>query len=792
MRKRYYRILLAMTAMAFLCNFVFAVENTEDADYVFAKKAFKDGLYDLAGNRFESVLRNYPNTPRIYEIHSLLGRSCYYQNKFTRALYEFDVVLNAPAGSDAQDEALYWSGEIYLKNGDFRKALGFYQRVIDEFPSSRYLSHAIYSKGWCYYRLGLLNDAVVSFKEVVSKYPLDRSAPEAQFRIGECGYLMAEYTAAEKELRKFIEKFPVSGKTAEAYYLMGEVSFYLEKHRDAVACFQRALAITPGAKWAEFAAYRAASSMYRIGDYDGSIKGYKKCLERRENDFLSGAALLGLAQNYEKTGAASAAVKAYNEVIAMRPKGETVPEAYLRKAKLLYSQKKYAEAEDACLEAIKSFPGSRYSEDLHYELGRAYLSEDRADDALREFALIREGSKYPDLAANAASMMGDIYLSGKEYQKAIESYDEILSRYLDSRLADYAQMQIGNIFLVTNKPDQAILAYQSALANFPDTALRENILFSLGTAEFRKGDFDQASLEFKNLLKEFPSGENSAQAMLYLANSLYNSGNYAEAIPVYKNAEKYLKDEKLRAMAAYQIGWAYYGMGKDSPALDEFTRFLKSYPASALAADARFWLAEYNGAKGRYDKAREYYYSIAQDFSSSPGRNQISDGTSDLAERALYQAALTFQDEGKADVAIVRLEELASKFPDSEFTKNGYRKIARLKKDAKSFDGAIGYFRKTLGTENTESNAQLQYEVAECVEGKGDLRGAVEEYLKVPYIYPKGIFWSVRAQLKAAQIFERLGQPGEARKLYEKLSDMDVEESAFARKRLEWLKWQDR
>ena len=59
-----------------------------------------------------------------------------------------------PAGSAAQDEALYWTGETYLKSGDYKKALEFYQRVIDEFPSSNYLSASIYSKGWAYFFLG--------------------------------------------------------------------------------------------------------------------------------------------------------------------------------------------------------------------------------------------------------------------------------------------------------------------------------------------------------------------------------------------------------------------------------------------------------------------------------------------------------------------------------------------------------------------------------------------------------------------------------------------------------------
>ena len=88
----------------------------------------------------------------------LLGRCHYHQNKFTKALYEFDIVLSSASGNQFQGEAAYWTAEVYQKDEDFKKALEFYQKVIDDFPSSRYLSHAIYSKGWCYYKLGVLED----------------------------------------------------------------------------------------------------------------------------------------------------------------------------------------------------------------------------------------------------------------------------------------------------------------------------------------------------------------------------------------------------------------------------------------------------------------------------------------------------------------------------------------------------------------------------------------------------------------------------------------------------------
>jgi len=117
MVKRFVILTLAALFLS-LPVFVHAGSNTEDSDFTFAKKAFNDGFYDIAESRLETFLRDYPETQYLYEAHTALGRCYYYRTNYQRALYEFGVVLNAPAGGRFQDEALYWTGEIYLKTND--------------------------------------------------------------------------------------------------------------------------------------------------------------------------------------------------------------------------------------------------------------------------------------------------------------------------------------------------------------------------------------------------------------------------------------------------------------------------------------------------------------------------------------------------------------------------------------------------------------------------------------------------------------------------------------------------
>jgi len=774
-------VIVIFSALFLMNAFSFAADSAEEADFVFAKKAFNDGFYDLAEERLAAFLRAYPETPRLYEAHFLRGVSFYSRNNFSKALYEFEIILSSPAAGNFTDGAIYWIGEIYLKTGDYKKALQSYQKVLDDFKSSRYTPFALYSKAWSYYKLGLYDKAAGYFKGVASHYPMEKIAIESQFRAGECEYLLNRHENALEEFKKFIERFPLSEKTPDAYYLAGESAFYLGEYKEAISSFSRAVEISPRAKWIPFATYRMARSYLKTGDYAESIKMFRKCLDNYDNELIKSGSLLGLVQSYEKEGLLDDAKKACDEIIESSAGMEAVSEAYYRKIRILYGESRYDEAEKVALEAIGKFSESDYLDNYHYELGWIYSMQGKDENAVREFRWVENESEDINLSSSALCKIGDIYREKGDHKKAIESYDSVLDKYSDSFWADHAEYQLGMIFAETGRLDQATLAFQSILVNFPNSNLREKSMLQLGFAYFKRNDFEHAALEFEKLIKEFPGGETAPEARLYLGNSLYNMAKYGEAIPNFKEIIRSRSaSEPAKEMAQYQLGWSNFRMQKTQEAADEFALFLKKYPQSEMVNDVLYWFGEYYRSRAQYSKAREYFKEILDNFSSD-----------DMIARAMFALALTSLDEGKAGDAAGQLEELTAKFPGTDLARASYRRIAAIKKDEKDFDAVIDYLKKALTAENNEANAQIQYEIAEIFEEKGELVRAVEEYLKVPYIYSKGRFWALRAQLKCAKLFERLDRINEAVKLYEKLVLLDVEESKFAKERLEWLKWRE-
>lgn len=565
--------------------------STEEADLFIIKKAYNDGLYDLSLEKLENFLKSRPHTPYVYEVHLMMGRCFYYQNQPSKALYEFSVILGSPEASQFEDEALYWTGEIYFNSGDFKRAMEIYQEMIDRYPSSKYSSYSYYSKGYCCMELGYLEEAIASFKEVVKKFPYEKVAIDSQFRISECEHLLGRYDDALRDLELFSEKFPISDKTADGYYLTGEVLFLQARYSDSIEYFKKALSISSSRRWANLAAYRIAQAQFLLGEYAASLDGFKRSAESSGSAYLKSMSFIGMAKDHYALGMNETARALCDDIMVRFPKSGGAEAAYI-KVKTLIAEGKYAEAETVANNALEKLSGPGYYGRLHYILGVSYARLGKRDAALEEFRWVKDNSKDEVLVASSLCEVGDLHMAALEHRSALENFDEVLNNYGGGPYADYAQYQIGNIFYRISRYDEAILAYRSLTANFPGTVFKKNILPPLAFSYFMSGNFERAAALFEELAADTKSAKRTLYRF-YLANSLYNSARYDESMKIFKDLAKESSGGRMGELSKYQIGWCYHNLYKEADAAITFREFLKDYPLSEMANDARSWLGEH-------------------------------------------------------------------------------------------------------------------------------------------------------------------------------------------------------
>jgi TolA-binding protein len=85
--------------------------------------------YDLAIKAFKDYLQQFPETPNSCKAQSYIGESHFYQNKFTDAVADFDVVIKQYKGTDCEPDAWYRQAKAYEQLKQIPKAVSNYEYI---------------------------------------------------------------------------------------------------------------------------------------------------------------------------------------------------------------------------------------------------------------------------------------------------------------------------------------------------------------------------------------------------------------------------------------------------------------------------------------------------------------------------------------------------------------------------------------------------------------------------------------------------------------------------------------
>ena len=166
----------------------------------------------------------------------------------------------------------------------------------------------------------------------------------------------------------------------------------------------------------------------------------------------------------------------------------------------------------------------------------------------------------------------------------------------------------------------------------------------------------------------------------------------------------------------------------------------------------------------------------------------------DASDRNIFakaELAITniFARDLQPQAAIETYQNLLSTSP--EFKRDAYIKIAEGYKELKEFAKAVDAYKKAVGSKmglSQVTNAELQFDLADTYELLNKKKEAVEEYFKIPYLYPSEQSWVIKAYLRAGRIFEDKGEWEQAKTAYQKIIDLKTDEAKFAQERLEWIR----
>ena len=773
-----HRIYLLLSIFYLLFSVVcFAQEaSKEEKDELFvAKDAFEEGFYDTSLKLFNGFVGKFPLSPLAAEANLHIGQCYFYRKEYPKAIAHFTTLLPLQGAKSIQDALFFWIAEAYFKTNDFARAYDFYDKLLSQYPQSSYALSALYSLAWCLFEQGKYLESEERFREFKSKYPMDALRENAEVKIIECFYNLKSYA----KLKEYIEQqmapdaprnFTNDKKKASFLkFYLAESCFYLGEYPCAIDNYTQALEESVDSSFTNLIYVGLGWSYLKSNELIKAKASFDALKVSQSDEKTLEYALLGEALLFQMNSEFIQSLDAYKNLLTRAKSPQVRFDAYVGKAEALYALGNYSQAAAEYKEAAQYAVGESNSSQmsrLHYGLGLSYYMDNRLEEAALEFSSLAEGVTDENLKISSLAKVAEVYEKSGNAQKAASIYQELLRKYPDCQRCVFFKQSLGVSFLNLKRYQESEDVFKSLLTRYPHSEVSEEAYFYLGKTYYEEGDFTGSYLHFKEFASKYPQGALRMQALLWEGLSLKSLGRFQDAYDIFKAVLTSGAQARTLAHAEFEMADCLYYLQHKDDALKKLELLRSKYSDAEITGIILFRPAEHYFEEHKLSLSRRYLSELVNSKPNAP-----------LLFDAYYMLGICFVKEEK----YIEAKDAFKKISGDKG--RYYPKIGDSYRDVGKFEEALVYYRESLREEGVDI-PQLKFRIAECLEGSGRLREAAQGYLDIG----EDKVLMVKGLLRCGKIYENQENWQAAIGVYERISSLEMEESKFARERIEIIK----
>ena len=398
-----------------------------------------------------------------------------------------------------------------------------------------------------------------------------------------------------------------------------------------------------------------------------AIKLYSALLTAYPNYPRNDEVLYQLARAYETTGQSEQALTTLESIVARFPNAVLMPEVDFRRGEILFSAKRYVDAQRAYERVIKRPKRTQFYNQSLYKHGWSLFKQGLNEESLPSFSgvldslLLEKGDKRklrPDknLTRPETELVEDtlrvqsITFSYLDGAATLENY---LGRGEPPVYAHLLYSRLGDLFVEKQRWQDAATSYRAYVARDANTEFAP-VLAMQAIEAYRKGGFEQLVLDGK---RDFVERYNFSSAF-------WRGREHPQYPAVVAALRVNLKD----------VATWYHSTAQTSKKITDYEQaarwyrdYLQSFPDADDSAATNYLLAETLYESRQYDAAAEEYQRTAYDYP----RNERSAKAAyaSLAAYDKHEAALAGETKtvwhGRAIDAGVKFATTFPEHPDS-------------------------------------------------------------------------------------------------------------------------------
>ncbi|HLA85547.1 MAG TPA: tetratricopeptide repeat protein [Thermoguttaceae bacterium] len=680
------------------------------------------GQLQAAGKTYEQFLTVAPKHPRTVEVMMRRGETLFGTNQYREALAWFAKVA-ANKAFPLADQAWMRQADCLAQLKQYAQAAELYSSLVREFPNSSRREEANLAAGKCYY----LADNSAKAMAVLSKVIAGRgpSLPEATHWSARSLLKQKKTTEAVALLEKTLSEAGGSRWEPQLRLDLADATYEMPKLRAlSITLYADVVNKFPEDPVADSALYMAAFAALQEGDFKTSLAYSEQFFARYAASDLLPDVVAVAAESELQLDKLEQAQRRYQDLINRYPNHAETPIWRLRRALILYMQKKYVQTIGAIQPILARLPTRTAQAEAYYLLGSSLAQQNRLEEAVQALKLSLVADANWRQADDVLLVLADVQRQQRQEDEAADTIRHLITTFSKSPLLDQAHFWLAEF--AYNKGDMATAAreYENTIRDWPKSELLPNALFGLGWAQLSQKDFAGAEASFDRLVIEFPKSE-------------------------------------LVVPARFARGTARQQLGKFGPALEDVQALLATKPTGKEKSDALYVLGLCQAGLKRYDEAIKTFQALLQDDSQYVG-----------ADKTLYELAWAFKGAGKFDEAAKQFVELAKQHPDSPLAGESVYHAAELQYERKRYDDAIGAY-KSLAYETSDPllKEKALHKLAWCYFSQDQFDRAQEAFAAQREAVPNGRLVADAAFMEGECLLKSK-KYDEAIAAYERMADM--------------------
>ena len=675
-----------------------------------------------------------------------------------RASQRQDLLSDAPA----DDDLLAGAGGEPIPAGP-REAIETYRKILETYPNYERNDQVLYQMSRAYDEIGQPDEAMEVMDRLVAEYPYSRYIDEVHFRRGEYFFVRKKYMDAESAYGAIITMGSTSSYYELALYKLGwalyKQEFYEEALHQYMAMldYRESIGYDFDEAYAENEEHRVADT-FRVVSLSFSNLGGPEVVDEYFSDYghrsYADKIYGNLGEFYFSKLRYEDAASVYKSFINLNPYHRVSPHFSMRIVEI------YGEAgfPKLVVESKKEF-ATRYAVDAEYwhrfdiedspeVVG--FLKTNLTDLANHYHALYQEPAfedEKPQSFAEASRWYGQFLYSFPSDEDTPKVNYQLADLLLENQNFGEAALQYERTAYEYGAHEQASAAGYAAIY-----AYREDLKVATGarTLEVKQATVD-SSLRFA---ETFPEHEQAPVVLGAAADDLYEMKNFPLAIDsARKLIDRYPgSDSELLRSAWAVVAHSSIDLAEYQDAENAYKNVLALTPADHESRPAVIdGLAASIYKQGEQANLLEDYRAAANHFL----RIKQLAPTSDIRSIAEYDAAAALMKLEDWTMASGVLEEFRSTHPEHELNAEATKQLAYIyREDGQTARSAAEHERIAAEATDPDLSREALLTAAEMYDEVNVLDDAVRVYEQYVNEYPRPLDFAMEARNRLSEIFK--------------------------------------